>query len=65
MVEVGFLAQPTRYVREAQLGLIDGTYDEAWAVYEQDGHPEHTEALALATADPLQLVHIGFSSDCF
>lgn len=65
MVEETFLAQPTRYVREAQLGLIDDTYEEAWAVYDQDGHPQHQQAVALAVGDPNHLVHIGFSSIAF
>lgn len=64
MVEEQYLAQPTRYVREAQLGLIDETYDEAWAVYDQDGHAQHPQAVALA-AGPDHFVHIGFSSIAF
>jgi hypothetical protein len=64
MIEPEYYAQPTRYVREAQLGLVDGTYDEAWAIYDQDGHAEHPEALALA-ADPVHAVHIGYSGIAF
>lgn len=64
-VEEEYQAQPTRYVREAQLGIIDGTYDEAWAIYDQDGHARHAEALALANNDVNNLVHVGFSSVAF
>jgi hypothetical protein len=66
IVEKQYRAQPTRYVREAQLGLIDGTYDEAWAVYDYDGHPAHEEAYNLAqeiTNHPR--IHLGFSSLSF
>jgi len=66
MVEDAYAAQPTRYVREAQLGLIDGTYDEAWAVYDLDGHPEHKQAYELAQEIiNNRKVHVGFSSISF
>jgi hypothetical protein len=65
MVEDEYGSQPTRYVREAQQGLLDGTYDEAWAIYDKDGHPNHPEAVALAISDQAHRVHIGFSSIAF
>ncbi len=47
-VEDEYKAQPTRYVREAQMRLEDGSYDEAWAVFDKDGHPKQEEAFELA-----------------
>jgi hypothetical protein len=47
-IEDKYKAQPTRYVREAQIGLEEGTYEEVWAVYDKDGHPQHKEAFELA-----------------
>jgi hypothetical protein len=47
-IEDKYTAQPTRYVREAQMGLEDNTYDEVWAIFDKDGHPKHKEAFELA-----------------
>lgn len=55
--------QPTRYVREAQLYLIEGSYTEAWAVYDFDNFPDHAQARALAEED--ERLHIAFSSVSF
>ena len=55
--------QPTRYVREAQLYLADGSYAEAWAVYDFDNFPDHANARALADED--EHLHIAFSSVSF
>ncbi|WP_222597001.1 RloB family protein [Chitinophaga pinensis] len=61
-----YVAQPTRYVWEAQQGLKDGTYDEAWAVFDKDQHPEHAEAFDLAGQSVNgNLVQIAFSSVSF
>jgi len=49
-IEEKYKAVPVRYVREAQKGLEEGTYDEVWAVFDQDGHPKHKEAFELAEA---------------
>jgi hypothetical protein len=51
LVEDEYKAQPVAYVREAQLGLIDNTFEETWAVYDKDGHPKHKEAFELANTD--------------
>lgn len=61
-----FLAQPIRYVREAQMGLEDGTFDEVWAVFDKDGHPKHKEAFELANESKNgKKVNIAFSSISF
>lgn len=65
-VEEKFKAQPMAYVREAQKGLEDGTYDEVWAVYDKDGHPKHPEAYKLANENIQgKFVNLGFSSIAF
>ena len=65
-VEEEFKAYPTRFVREAQKGLEDGAFDEAWAVFDKDYHPRHAEAFQLA-ATPVngKYVQIAFSSISF
>lgn len=60
---VRYKQQPTRYVREAQLYLADGSYNEAWAVYDFDNFPDHAQARALAEKD--ERLHIAFSSVSF
>ena len=66
VIEEQHRAVPTRYVREAQLGLEDGTYDEAWAVFDQDRHPRHQEAFALAQTEiEGKYAKIAFSSISF
>lgn len=57
-----YRAQPSRYVREAQLFLEDG-YVEAWAVYDYDKFPDHENARILADSDPR--LNIAFSSVSF
>jgi hypothetical protein len=47
-VEPQYRAQPTSYVRKAQLGLESGIYNESWAVYDKDGHAAHQQALQLS-----------------
>jgi YHS domain-containing protein len=65
-IEDEFKAQPTRYVREAQMGLEDGTYAEVWAVFDKDGHPNHEEAFELASTDIAgKKVNIAFTSIAF
>ncbi|MBE2289709.1 MAG: RloB domain-containing protein [Chitinophagaceae bacterium] len=61
-----FSAQPVRYVKEAQLGLEDGTYDEVWAVFDKDGHPRQKEAFELAVKTVNgRRVNIAFNSVSF
>ncbi len=61
-----FRAQPIRYVREAQIGLEDGTFDEVWAVFDKNGHPKHKEAFDLAANKVNgKTVNIAFSSIAF
>lgn len=55
-----YCQQPTRYVREAQLYLADGSFSEAWAVYDKDIFPDHKNARDLADTEPN--LHIAYSS---
>ena len=65
-IEQQYKAQPTRYVRQAQLGLIDGSYDEAWAVFDKDGHPAQEAAFELSRrVIKSKVVNIAFSSVAF
>jgi hypothetical protein len=66
IVEPEYRTQPTKYVREAQLSLEDGTFDEVWAVYDKDGHPNHKEAFDLSLNQINgKFVHLGFTSIAF
>ncbi len=66
LIENEFKAVPVRYVREAQQGLEDGTYEEAWAVFDKDYHPKHKEAFELAKEEvDGEKVQIAFSSISF
>lgn len=51
---------PVRYVREAQLWMVEQGYNEGWAVYDRDGHPYHHEAYMLSLREPF--VNIAFTS---
>ena len=65
-VEDIYKAQPVRYVREAQMGLEDGSCDEAWAVFDKDQHPKHKEAFELSRKEVNNTkVNIAFSSISF
>lgn len=65
-IEDIYTAQPTRYVREAQIGLEDNTYDEVWAIFDKDGHPKHKEAFELADVNiGGKKVNIAFNSVAF
>ena len=65
-LEEKYRAQPTRYVRIAQKGLEEGVYDEAWAVYDKDQHPNHKEAFDLSRIEVNgKNVNIGFTSISF
>lgn len=65
-IEDKYTAQPTRYVREAQIGLKDNTYDEVWAIFDKDGHPKHKEAFELAEENVGgKKVNIAFNSIAF
>jgi hypothetical protein len=59
-IEDQFKAVPVRYVREAQLRILESGYDEGWAVYDLDGHSKHAEAYALSLTNPV--VKLAFSS---
>lgn len=65
-VEDEYTADPVRYIRLAQLELSDGTYDEAYAIIDKDGHPAAATAFELAEEDiDGKKVRIGFSSISF
>lgn len=65
-IEEKYRAQPTRYVREAQIGLEEEIYDEVWAVFDKDGHARHQEAFELSEVLINQKkVNIGFNSISF
>ncbi|MDR7212110.1 RloB family protein [Flavobacterium piscis] len=65
-IEDIYKAQPTRYVREAQIGLEEDQYDEVWAVFDKDGHPNHEEAFELAKVIIRgKKVNIAFNSIAF
>jgi len=65
-IEDKYKAAPVRYVREAQQGLEDGTFDEVWAVFDKDGHPKPEEAYLLSEQKiEEKTVNIAFSSISF
>ena len=56
-------AQPARYVREAQLFMIEDGYSDGWAVFDKDIHTGHKRAWELAVQIPR--LRIAFSSYSF
>lgn len=56
-------SQPARYVREAQLFMLQDGYTESWVVFDKDIHPGHKRAWELAQSSPS--VGIAFSSYSF
>lgn len=58
-----YKGQPTRYLREAQLYLMEDGYDEGWAVYDKDHHTDHEGALELLESTPN--LHVAFSAYSF
>jgi hypothetical protein len=56
-------AQPARYVREAQLFMIEDGYSDGWAVFDKDIHTGHKRAWELASQMPR--LKIAFSSYSF
>lgn len=57
-----YKSQPTRYVREAELFILNDGYLEGWAVYDHDNFPDHE--FAKSHADSIG-VKIAFSSISF
>lgn len=57
-------AMPLRFVKEARDRLSNGAYDEAWVVFDRNGHPAHEAAFGLA-AETDKPVNIAFSSRSF
>lgn len=62
-LEAEYREQPVCYIKIAQEALENGSYAEAWAVFDLDGHTGHARAAALALI-PIngQTVNIAFSS---
>lgn len=60
LYENSYKAVPTRYVAEAEEKMADAMYEQAWAVYDKNGHPKHEEAWEMKN-----LVEIAFSSISF
>ncbi len=61
---------PTRFVKEAQIKLEQEGFDEAWAVFDKDGHPAAKNAFDLAKKAVMvfgeeKFVKIAFSSIAF
>ncbi len=65
-VEDGFRQEPVRFVREAQLELEEGTFDEAWAIFDFDNRKYTKEAFELAENEiEGKTVKIAFSNISF
>lgn len=65
-VESEFRSMPTRMVRAAQLGLQQSAYDQAFAIFDKDGHPNPKAAFDLAEQGIHgKKVEIGFTSIAF
>lgn len=64
--EEKYRSQPVCYVRRAQIGLRDYGYDEAWSVYDKDGHA-HQESAFEQSKEIVngKKVNIAFSSIAF
>ena len=58
-----YCGQPTRYLREAQLYLLENDYSEGWAVYDKDHHADHEGAMELL--DSTSNLYVAFSSYSF
>lgn len=67
IIEDNYKAQPTCYIRKAQLAYSEKDYSELWAVYDKDGHSDHHNAYLLAKNKEVcnKTVNIGFSSISF
>ncbi|MDO8927682.1 MAG: RloB family protein, partial [Bacteroidota bacterium] len=57
---------PLKWVLEAQKDLADGTFNEAWTVFDHDNHPARKEAFEAAKQEIIgKKVNIAFSSISF
>ncbi len=63
-IEDKYKAEPIRFVREAQLGLKDGAFDEAWAVFDYDNRNCIHAAFDLANSGDKK-VKIAYSNYSF
>jgi hypothetical protein len=57
-------AEPIRFVREAQIGIENNVFDEAWAIFDDDNRKYIKEAFDLSQ-EPGKEVSIAYSSLCF
>lgn len=65
-IECGWRQTPVKYVKEARDGLKEGVYQEAWAIFDLDGHPAQPQAFRLAAESVNgNVVNIAFSSIAF
>jgi hypothetical protein len=58
-IEEQYRAVPVRYVREAQLRILEDGHNEGWAVYDLDGHPAQERAHELSLTEPV--IRLAFS----
>lgn len=58
-----YKAQPTRYIREAYLYMVQEGFTEAWAVYDKDVHAEHETAYSYAQT--ISNMNVAFSAYSF
>jgi hypothetical protein len=67
IIEEDYIAQPTCYIRKAQLAYIEKNYSELWAIYDKNGHADHERAYLLSIDNTKcdKIVNIGFSSISF
>lgn len=67
IIENEFKAQPTCYIRKAQLAYSEMGFSELWAIYDKDGHSDHNNAYLLSIDKSRcdKTVNIGFSSISF
>lgn len=67
IIEEDYRAQPTCYIRKAQLAYFEKDYSELWAIYDKDGHPDHEKAYLLSIDNNIcnKIVNIGFSAVSF
>ncbi|XVJ66875.1 MAG: RloB domain-containing protein [Lacibacter sp.] len=64
VIEDEYRTQPMSFVREAQVEMQDGSYDEAWAVFDYDHRKFEfiNKAFELAKSEELGVVRIAYSS---
>lgn len=64
VIEEQHKAEPVRFVREAQIGIENNVFDEAWAIFDDDNRVYIKEAFDLSKETGKE-VSIAYSSLCF